>query len=207
MSKAKEISALYKDIKQQMGKLVSLCHEVEDHAEATEAHAEVTADAYQRGYETAKHECEDFPKQAYIDAIRMEAYQQGLNVLWEAMQKAIKMYCEIDNEVFLRVFHDVKCDWGESVLQALFKNTPQHVIDSIREYEQRQKEQIQVGDEVDWMGDKYVVTYVRREAKKADLISCQFGNACENVAFSALGKTGRHFPEIAEVLRKMKESE
>ena len=44
MNKAKEISALWKQIKPQIGELARLCHEVEDHAE-------VTADAYQRGYE------------------------------------------------------------------------------------------------------------------------------------------------------------
>ena len=44
MNKAKEISALWSEIKPQIGEMVRLCHEVEDHAE-------VTADAYQRGYE------------------------------------------------------------------------------------------------------------------------------------------------------------
>lgn len=114
--------------------------QVEDLTPYTEPDMEqVRKEAYDNGYETAKHECEDCPKQAYTDALKMETYQQGLNDLWEAMQKAIKMYCEIDNEVFLRVFHDVKCDWGESVLQALFKNTPQHLIDSIRQYEQEKE--------------------------------------------------------------------
>ena len=44
MNKAKEISALWKQIKPQVGELARLCREVE-------SHAEVTADAYQRGYE------------------------------------------------------------------------------------------------------------------------------------------------------------
>lgn len=44
MNKAKEISALWSQIKPQIGELVRLCHEVE-------SHYEVTADAYQRGYE------------------------------------------------------------------------------------------------------------------------------------------------------------
>jgi hypothetical protein len=30
-------------------------------------------------------------------------------------------------------------------------------------------------------------------------------NACENVAFSALGKTGRHFDELATILEEMRE--
>ena len=44
MNKAKEISALWSQIKPQIGEMVRLCHEVE-------SHAEVTADAYQRGHE------------------------------------------------------------------------------------------------------------------------------------------------------------
>lgn len=142
-------------------------------------------------------------KQHWIDAPRTCAYklgyENGLNDLWEAMQKAIKMYCEIDNEVYLRVFYDVKCDWGESVLQALFKNTPQHLIDSIRKYEQRQEEQIRVGDEVITASGKAVVMgvgpvhfeYVYEDGSSGY-------DEVKNVK-----KTGRHFPEIAEVLQKI----
>ena len=90
-------------------------------------------EAYEKGVQDTKQHWVDAPRSC---AYKL-GYENGLNDLWEAMQKAIKMYCEIDNEVFLRVFCDAKCDWGESVLQALFKNTPQHLIDSIREYEGR----------------------------------------------------------------------
>lgn len=110
--------------------------------------AQIRKEAYGNGYEAAKYECKDCPKQAYTDALKMETYQQGLNDLWEAMQKAIKMYCEIDNEVYLRVFYDVNTDWGESVLQALFKNTPQHVIDSIRKYEENKEKHTWICSEV-----------------------------------------------------------
>ena len=44
MSKAKEISARWEQIKPQIDEMIHLCYEVE-------SHAEVTADAYQRGYE------------------------------------------------------------------------------------------------------------------------------------------------------------
>ena len=44
MNKAKEISALWEQIKPQIDEMVHLCYEVE-------SHYEVTADAYQRGYE------------------------------------------------------------------------------------------------------------------------------------------------------------
>lgn len=156
-------------------------------------------EAYEKGVQDTKQHWVDAPRSC---AYKL-GYENGLNDLWEAMQKAIKMYCEIDNEVFLRVFYDVKCDWGESVLQALFKNTPQHLIDSIREYEQRQEEQIRVGDEVITASGKAVVMGVgpvHFEYAYADGSSGY--DEVKNVK-----KTGRNFPEIAEVLQKMREGQ
>ena len=157
-------------------------------------------EAYQKGYETGYEDGYNEPGKN-----QQEAYQKGLNDLWEAVQKAIKMYCEIDNEVFLRVFYDVKCDWGESVLQALFKNTPQHLIDSIRQYEQRQEEQIQVGDEVIAASGKAVIIDISDNKDNARYIysdsTLGFDNICN------LRKTGRHFPEVAAVLEKMREGQ
>lgn len=101
-------------------------------------------EAYEKGVQDTKQHWVDAPRSC---AYRL-GYENGLNDLWEAMQKAIKMYCEIDNEVFLRVFYDVKCDWGESVLQALFKNTPQHLIDSIRQYEESKEKHTWICSEV-----------------------------------------------------------
>ena len=77
-------------------------------------------EAYEKGVQDTKQHWVDAPRSC---AYKL-GYENGLNDLWEAMQKAIKMYCEIDNEVFLRVFYDVKCDWGESVLQALLTPIP-----------------------------------------------------------------------------------
>lgn len=125
-------------------------------------------------------------------------YEKGLADAWEAVKKLARMDTDTSESIT-----------GYFGLHNIMHNlTASEVIEEIRAYEQAQKEkeeQIQIGDEVDWMGDKYVVIYVRREAKKADLISCQFGSACENVAFSALGKTGRHFDELATILEKMRE--
>ena len=186
----------------------SMTHYTEDAAYAhgyTEAESkyreirdELEKQAYEKGVQDTKQHWVDAPRTCAYKC----GYENGLNDLWEAMQKAIKMYCEIDNEVFLRVFHDVKCDWGESVLQALFKNTPQHLIDSIRKYEQRQEEEIQIGDEVIAASGKAVVMGVgpvHFEYFNAD------GSGYDAVKYAK--KTGRHFPEIAEVLRKMKETE
>ena len=126
MNKAKEISALWSQIKPQIGEMVRLCHEMEDHAE-------VTADAYQRGYEAG--------------------YEDG--------------------------------------------------------YNEPGKGKIQVGDEVEdtQTGVKFIVTHIWFNNHGEKGIS-GFNHNCS--AFSAtielVKKTGRHFPEIVEVLQKMKEN-
>ena len=165
----------------------------------------IRTEAYEKGVQDTKQHWGDAPRTC---AYKL-GYENGLNDLWEAMQKAIKMYCEIDNEVFLRVFYDVKCDCGESVLQALFKNTPQHLIDSIRKYEQ-EKEEIKVGDEVTFRNDYgpdivVVVTYIGQDG----FIDCMDGRGSQYAHKNPkrCTKTGRHFPEIAAVLEKMREGQ
>lgn len=77
----------------------------------------------------------------------------------------------------------------------------------LEDYEERQTDEIKVGDEV---YDKYnpyprVVTSINKQ-DMADLIDAR-GNAYSDSVF-CLKKTGRHFPQIAEVLEQMrKESE
>ena len=192
MSKAKEISALYKDIKQQMGKLVSLCHEVEDHAE-------VTADAYQRGYENgfvAGHLKAEKSGQSFYE----DGYQRGMADAnrdgeynaddgWYVMQKISLLPNPIKTELFGTAETAVILQ-GNSFKDALAK---------LAEYEQRQEEQIRVGDEVITASGKAVVTGVGPVHFEYDYADGSHGyDEVKNVK-----KTGRHFPEIAEVLQKM----
>lgn len=123
MNKAKEISALWSQIKPQIGEMVRLCHEVEDHVE-------VTADAYQRGYE--------------------EGYKDG--------------------------------------------------------YNEPGKGKIQVGDEVNAPFGKAIVVNINSVAEKIWLVYAD-GHGGFEYFKDAPTKTGRHFPEIAEVFAKMKETD
>jgi len=131
MNKAKEISALYKDIKQQMGKLVSLCHEVEDHAE-------VTADAYQRGYKEAYDTAYDT---AYADAEEIyesgkrAMYQKGLKDAWEAARKLM-----LDTNHGGLTNYEIEEIFGVDEEQTLIAYSASEVIEEIRAYEQAQKE-------------------------------------------------------------------
>lgn len=96
--------------------------------------------------------------------------------------------------------------WSEAIEELFEKYTATEAIEKIRQYEQRQEEQIQVGDEIEAVSGKAVVVYV--DYVDEHRVRYVYSNGV--YAFDSIGnvtKTGRHFPEIAEVLAKMKESD
>lgn len=159
-----------------------------------EPHAEVTADAYQRGYETAKHECKDCPKQAYTDALKMESYQKGLNDAWETVKELFGFTFDEKATIFKTT----------SVRDIVRKYSASETIEKMEAYEQGQEEQIQVGDEVNAPFGKAIVVNVDPVAEEIWFLYAD-GHGGFDFFKDAPTKTGRHFPEIAEALRKMRE--
>jgi hypothetical protein len=80
--------------------------------------------------------------------------------------------------------------------------TPQEAIEKLKAYEQEQ-EAIQVGDEVILDGRKYVVLVVDEDGIPEKLLEPD-GYTLTLTTDVKLPKTGRHFPEIAAVLEKMR---
>ena len=193
MSKAKEISALWSQIKPQIGEMVRLCHEVA-------SHAEVTADAYQRGYENgfvAGHLKAEKSGQSFYE----DGYKRGLNDAWEAARKI----CLNDCDGGLTVMEIAKIFDVSYYRDALKNYSASVAMEKIRQYEQEKEEEIQVGDEIEAVSGKAVVVYV----DDVDEHKVRYVYSNGVYAFNYIDKvtkTGRHFPEIAEVLQKMKES-
>ena len=79
------------------------------------------------------------------------------------------------------------------------KYSASEIIEKIRQYEQEQ-EQIQVGDEVISPDGKGVVTEISDRTARI-MFSSGLGYMVKS---EDLTKTGRHFPEIAAVLEKMR---
>lgn len=154
---------------------------------------QVKKEAYQCGYETAKHECEDCNANAVkiADDKAHEAYQKGLNDAWEAARKIKNMSCYSRNEIFGTEFSD----------RVFERNTPSEAIEKIRAYEQKQ-EGIKVGDEVIAPMGVAVITEITDE--RFSFVHAD-GSHGFDYKRDVPRKTGRHFPEIAEVLQKMKE--
>ena len=121
------------------------------------------------------------------EAIKQEAYQKGLSDAWDAARKIAKLNTDEQKRLF-------GC-FGIYFVAHEFSAS--EAIEKIRQYEQ---EEIKVGDEVDDGVANLVVLEINEDGTVK-------GFADDGSIINAVPrkKTGRHFPEIAEVLRKMKE--
>ncbi len=126
-------------------------------------------------------------------------YEQGLNDAWEAAKKIFGP----SNKGAMTI-DEIKVVFGS--VENVYNCTASEAIEKLKAYEERDVE-IEVGDEVEWNGDRYVVTYIHVDETYVDVIDCSCGSVCDGLAIKGIAKTGRHFPEISTVLEKMKEGQ
>jgi len=128
-------------------------------------------------------------------------YEKGLNDAWDAARKIIRM-----PEGDLLNLFDVYSSVCTSV-QAILKYDASEAIDKIRQYEQEQDAEIKVGDEVVGVFSDGKETrpfvFMRGTQEYYFGMYSDTGEFCRTVRLN-LRKTGRHFPEIAAVLEKMR---
>lgn len=156
----------------------------------------IRKEAYEEGY--AEGSKEDY------DEAYLKGYNQGLSDAWDAARKIVTM----PNRDFIN--SDIlDLDPGESIFT---KYTASEAIEKIQQYEQ-EKEEIKVGNEVKSGDEKYIV--LQKYLNNIDELMVVLFNKRDgqidtwhmyNANGAIFEKTGRHFQEIAEVLRKMKES-
>ena len=140
-------------------------------------------------------EPEDYPKQAYTDTLRMDVYCKGLSDAWEAAKKLARMDTETSENVT-----------GYFGLFRIMENlTPMQAIEKIRQYEQEKR--FCVGDEFENETGKRFVILKMDGTEIERYMDWEGKTYCMIAKYKVIRKTGRHFPEIAEVLRKMKETE
>lgn len=149
-------------------------------------------EAYQKGFEAGQHE-----------ATTLE-YQNGLDEAWEAAKKIFGDELDgglpVDELRSVFGFNDIPFCTAD-----IFKtNTASEALAKLKAYEQQKANaEIKVGDEVDYKGvTKYVVTGIVDD----DTI-CGFSqNGLWNAnTIKEVTKTGRHFPQVAELFKAMKE--
>ena len=68
-------------------------------------------------------------------------------------------------------------------------------------------DKIEVGDEVEWTGDKCIVTYINYDIDTSEItdydLLCDDGSVADHVKKCSFTKTGRHF-DIAKILEAMR---
>lgn len=123
------------------------------------------------------------------------AYQRGLEDAWEAARKIIHMPEGDLLNIFTECYSAV-C----TALQVLLKYDASEAIAKLKAYEDKQKDRIEVGDEVEAAFGTAVVTYCEEE-------SVGYLYSTGSTGFDEprnVKKTGRHF-DIASILEAMRQ--
>lgn len=156
---------------------------------------QVRKEAYEDGYKTAKVQC-NIQAEKDLREVGERHYQKGLSDAWAAARTIVKMSWEDKNKIF-----------GKMLLHSnvFLDYTADEAIEKIREYEQDQ-EKIKVGDEVKCIraGWTAIVTKIKEDGYLT--LMGNDGAIANGYDEKDFIKTGRCFPEIAEILLKMKES-
>lgn len=138
-----------------------------------------------------------------------EAYQEGLNDAWECFKKLVYPVKDggFSTERLCEIF-------GTSLPSHIIRDfSPSEAIQKIKDYEEQQKQadaEIRVGDEV---------CGIKKESRGVVTDICHNGcgyftanvmmmsGKCASVDLSILYKTGKHYSQIAEVLKELKGDE
>lgn len=159
---------------------------------------QVRKEAYDKGYHNGHSACYETAKDI-MEEKKNEAYQRGLADAWETARKIVTMP---DRDFINSDILDL--DPGESIFT---KYTASEAIAKIKEYEDG-KQEIKVGDEVERILNGEVDSKAVFLGDDDGYFRCLFwtGSCFTTLCYpkKQFRKTGRHFPEIAAVLEKMR---
>lgn len=128
-------------------------------------------------------------------------YQKGLDDAWECAKKLFSSMADSDIEKAFPI------EWNNGGFNALINLQPQEAIAKLKAYEEKQEadDKIEVGDEVNWIGDCFIVTRIfqphnmKGQCDGIDDDGCTY----HDVLMDDLEKTGRHY-DIASILEDMR---
>lgn len=155
--------------------------------------------AYQKGFEAGQHE-----------ATTLE-YQQGLDDAWECAKKIALIKTDEDCPYF--TVAELKKIFECSTLQSVFDtNSASEAIEKVKAYEQQKADaEIKVGDEVCFVFaggetiEPFIVFSIKDDNGKKYYEGIQVSDGRWVGGGLKYYKTGRHFPQVAELLNAMKE--
>lgn len=162
--------------------------------------------AYHRGFKAGREDRQDWEKDQADRLI-----EKGRNEAWEAAKK-------LDDMEFGELKGLFDGDPLVDVIDSIFNHiTASEAINKLRAYENQKKQEedkeIHVGDVIRDDDVEAVVTWCDGKNWNGFLLKRknedvgEVGQVYSCMSCNDWKKTGRHFPEIAEVLKKMKEGE
>ena len=180
--------------------------------QAHQAYKNGYKDGYVAGYDHGKEDgyADGKADTPFTDTKEAEnkAYSRGLNDAWEVIKKITKD--ESVGGYSIKMMQEL---FGQTCVYDIVHNyTPAEALVKIKEYEDKQKQdaEIKVGDEVvlnDDYGNEKAIVLVKDKNPYPYSVLIQEGtnrwikeNAIER-------KTGRHFDQIAEVLKELRGAE
>ena len=152
---------------------------------------------YQKGFRDGTKQCANCEE--FKESAKAKAYQRGLADAWEACRK-IGCY-EIDGGYPVGYMLDLFD--RDDLPKILSDYTAAEAIEKLKAYE-HEKEEFHVGDEFEnESGKRFVI--LKMNGTEIDRYIDEEGKTyCMTVKYKVMRKTGRHFPEIAAVLEKMR---
>jgi hypothetical protein len=159
---------------------------------------ELIEQAYNRGYKAGYDKAFATLNENW-QLVTSEAEEKGRNEAWEAAMKICSDEGLTLDEVNTIFRH-------RHVGTIFLEYSASEAIEKLKEYEE--KKEISIGDEVITSGGtKFIVLHLYGDRKAFDGLYVNGAGADTKLDISRVIKTGRTFPQIAEVLKKLKEGE
>ena len=149
-------------------------------------------DSYELGYSDGIED-ENVRTNTFTKKLK-EAYNNGLNDAWECAKKIYDFSGGELSEIF-----------PESKEIPFYSYSASEAIARIKEYEEQQKqdtkEKIKIGDEVTWSQMDGTGIVIQKANKETIIVLSTCMDGLLRTEESKVVRTGRYFPQIAEVLK------
>ena len=154
-----------------------------------EHYGELQDEAYQRGINDGSLDVKQ----------RVEgAYQRGLEYAWETARKLFSSMPDSDIEKAFPI------EWNNGGFNALMNLKPQQAIEKLKAYEDKQKDSIEVGDEVVTRGVVPDNTFLVTKVTESTVYGISNDGSWNFFNRDSVTKTGKHY-DIASILEAMRE--
>jgi len=145
----------------------------------------------------------------YFSDLQDDAYDKGYAQCQDDYSDALK---HAKDTAYKKGFEDGKavndkgCEGCQYQTRTVFDEPCVRCSNAYKSQWKAKSDKIVVGDEVEWTGDKYIVTYINYDIDTSEITDYDLlgddGSVADHVKKCAFTKTGRHF-DIQSILEEM----